>query len=858
LNFHSTILPKLWYPLAATTFTESQCSQILAPALSIGLATSGIVRTLPRDLVHGSVHYQGLGIPSLYSEQGLAHTDVLLRFGNRPDTITGGLLRISVEQLTLEIGLPDPPLQSNIANFSWLTPTWLTHTGQFLSSSGLQLRTDLPTLPIYREDDQYLMVAFLRAGITGLRFLHYCRMYLRVTCLSELVSGDGCSITDKSWLGIRDDKRPHYWNYPNQARPNEKTWDLWRSALTATFQLEGQTLPQRHSSARIYYELVNHDRRDSHRRFTSIDLPLRSLPSDMSRAVVRRVHNYLQYDGTSEMVVFHPATPTVHSLTQFQQKLGCEYEWIFSRGQYTDDGWEVAESLQYGGCMAISDGSYKDGLGMASLVILGKTKRCRVRADVVSPGGPNGQNTFRSELAGLYATVIWVTSIAEYYGVSGGTIEFGCDCSSALWQCFIRLAPHKPTTPHNDLIQAIIHAIKESPVEWQQRYVKGHADREGRELTEWERLNCEMDACAKQYWEEVRQAKPPISYVVPGEPWSAWLHGRKIHVNLRQELLQAISTQRITSYYLQSGRFNEQTIAMVDWAAVGSAAKALPLTRRLWMVKHVSGYCGVGVNLVKWKQHSSDLCPRCGSPGKTSENIARCPQLEAGQVWTQSLQRLRDRLQDLQTAPALVELVLAYLLSWKEDIGSPTPPVPDHLYQLVEAQSTIGWQRFLEGSISVKWQEHQARYYTAIGSKLSVRRWTTALIHKLWDVSWDQWEHRNDAVHQAAGAIRRSADIRARIEQEWVTGGRELLPHHQHLFDGTMDGLLSNNVSFQRAWLESVWGARCLYASRDHHAVECQRAMMYRFFGQPQQPPRQLVPRESGPRRGGRGRRRPQ
>ena len=54
-------------------------------------------------------------------------------------------------------------------------------------------------------------------------------------------------------------------------------------------------------------------------------------------------------------------------------------------------------------------------------------------------------------------------------------------------------------------------------------------------------------------------------------------------------------------------------------------------------------------------------------------------------------------------------------------------------------------QRDLYGRID--WEQAQEAYYKWYRSRKSARRWTTALIQKLWNVAWDLWEHRNGIVH---------------------------------------------------------------------------------------------------------------
>ena len=69
------------------------------------------------------------------------------------------------------------------------------------------------------------------------------------------------------------------------------------------------------------------------------------------------------------------------------------------------------------------------------------------------------------------------------------------------------------------------------------------------------------------------------------------------------------------------------------------------------------------------------------------------------------------------------------------------------------AQDRIGWHHFLEGSLSPLWQQVQHDYLLFIGSRRSSLRWVSALICKLWDVAWDQWEHRNGILHETENEV---------------------------------------------------------------------------------------------------------
>jgi hypothetical protein len=86
-------------------------------------------------------------------------------------------------------------------------------------------------LPLIRDNDKYIMEEFYRSGQRGqaLFRLNCCRMYLQVTTVSDITTGDGYYITQYAWMGQFDHHQTSRYEWPRQPRPTD--WSLWRSAL---------------------------------------------------------------------------------------------------------------------------------------------------------------------------------------------------------------------------------------------------------------------------------------------------------------------------------------------------------------------------------------------------------------------------------------------------------------------------------------------------------------------------------------------------------------------------------------------------------------------------------------------------
>jgi hypothetical protein len=199
----TAIMKTLENPLAVSTLTEQQCSDIMKPLLKVGLSHSGIPNSFPRALVHAPVKVQGLNINHLYLNQNVQHIQKILKYC-RSATMTGQLIRCSVEQHKVELGLPGPFFcQDYSAWGSVATRTWVSQTWLFVSKNGMRIEDDTPDIPLRAQGDKYIMQVFYNAGYRReeLRRLNLCRLFLRAATVADLITADGSQILESAWEG---------------------------------------------------------------------------------------------------------------------------------------------------------------------------------------------------------------------------------------------------------------------------------------------------------------------------------------------------------------------------------------------------------------------------------------------------------------------------------------------------------------------------------------------------------------------------------------------------------------------------------------------------------------------------------
>ena len=59
--------------------------------------------------------------------------------------------------------------------------------------------------------------------------LKICRLFLKSTYLSEIITGNGKLIRVTAWNGTKNTARYRY-EYPTHIKPNQKIWEKWQAA----------------------------------------------------------------------------------------------------------------------------------------------------------------------------------------------------------------------------------------------------------------------------------------------------------------------------------------------------------------------------------------------------------------------------------------------------------------------------------------------------------------------------------------------------------------------------------------------------------------------------------------------------
>ena len=145
---------------------------------------------------------------------------------------------------------------------------------------------------------------------------------------------------------------------------------------------------------------------------------------------------------------------------------------------------------------------------------------------------------------------------------------------------------------------------------------------------------------------------------------------------------------------------------------------------------------------LRGNQNHAD-CPRCGQ-FEDAPHVVRCKGNGTDDIFEVAVQKLELKMGDSFTAPEIITSLGTRIRQWRkhsseQTVNQDTPfPVYRQHDQLgtkdaVKEQDKIGWYNLLLGRMSQKWRDVQQKYLELLGKRTTGRRWTIAIISKIWD-----------------------------------------------------------------------------------------------------------------------------
>ena len=844
LALTSTIFGTWAYPSSATNFTRKQAELLIKPVFQVILPKIGVNRHLPKPYRYASLSHHGLASQDFFVNQGVDHIVKMLAHVAK-HTYVGGLIEAILETAMLEIGSGTNIFQLDYNKYSvLLTESWIKIPWRCCSDHSIHVDGTYNLPKLARVNDRFLMEMAVSSDIftkKELQTINRCRLFLRVLCLSDICSGDGKRVTERYYSGIADPHRVSCFAWPFQAQPTMSEWKIWRKCVTMVwasqprlslstalgawnrhshqhwrwFFLDGVLYFNNDSgSFDVYKTSILASRRSQSRLFFPTGEVLHEISSSVQAATVQLYdHRCVLFEGAASFC----CVPDDDEERQRDQMIVSK---LLSSGRWLNDGKDLVNAIRERRAVCVADGSYHPEflIGTAGYVFDDGLSSVIGTGGHRVPGPCSSQCSYRSELFGVYLSLLTVKVLCDKYNVNSGQITIGCDNLGALdkglREQFFPSVQHK----HHDLIWAIHSLRHEMTIDLCFKHVEGHQDKKSElPLDRWAQLNLLADAEAKRHLSWYIQ-HPSHDYDLPivTPHWSVRVNGNTVTQDVRTTLQNYVNDSAMKKFLVRKGTLTNLTYDYVDWRSNGTAMRGLSFNERIWVTKHVSGFCGCGKMMERYKQWETSTCPRCGDCIEDNWHVLWCDETIARGLRHKLTTSVDTWLRENNSHPALHRLVVKALQSG--DSVSFSSSVRGHLdpniVNLAQEQDRIGFRNFFYGRISKKWSSIQHEYLRlhVPTSRRSGKSWAAGLIKQIYRWSRGQWQSRNDVVHERdsdAVAVQLMSSTDRKIKKEFLRGFDGLRTKDQYVFSGvTEKDMLKKSQTDKESWLYHMTSVR--------------------------------------------------
>lgn len=232
--YHAMYIPSITYPLPLSNLTNAQCECLDREMKQAILPRCGYNRNTPNAVVYGPTELAGIELRSLPLEKGAAQLQSLVLC-----LCTGGVPRdlanVAIAWAQYLVGTRISLFLDTTTPLPHLNPmTWIPPIRSFLKTFGGKLELEQTFLPkLQRKRNSFIMDNMSQENFssTEMQKINACRLYLRVTLVSDIVLSNGRSIQETVVRGDKCLMSSYRGLKPYQDQPSQATWQLWKRAL---------------------------------------------------------------------------------------------------------------------------------------------------------------------------------------------------------------------------------------------------------------------------------------------------------------------------------------------------------------------------------------------------------------------------------------------------------------------------------------------------------------------------------------------------------------------------------------------------------------------------------------------------
>ena len=768
------------YVLPSTYFTKDELSKIQSTSHSAMISRMGYCRTTPREIIFGSKYYGGVGLFHLYDDQGYGQLKTFIKFWRSPSTQAGKLLRILLSWCQYCVGTKAAVLQDVHSIWPHFESRWISSLRQYLSTTSGQLELNNSDTAMHRRfHDAHIMDVALTCGrfkAATIRRINYCRMYLNVLVLSDIVMPCGTRFDPAAYEGTK----ALYFTNPNhqvhQEKPGWKSWKTWRKLLNILCKpkrrlylsqpLGPWQVPSLHLSEnwpfiidpttntvyqRAGTEFTLHNRitynydKDSS---SSVDaLPVTAVPVF---AITRPSTISVSPNISAPM-----ASPPPQVLTTFGTYLDQAASWerhLFATLEFNQPEQRVWTILSQEPCLCASDGSAPHHQGGFAWVISNQQGEQLARCS--GPAFGHKISSYLAESYGILSLLLFFHTMNQTHSdkpkCSQQCHSIYCDNEGLVttltkYSTYSHIYPNLTVSPEWDTIAQINETLKQlTPQQPLIVHISGHQD----DRTPYEalslpaQLNCDADALASKYLIDNPRIDHQFVPLLPKAECLLHLPQGTITRDYSQELRNTRTDNAFQKRMCTKNGWDPSDLKSIDWNAHAQALRKQE-HRRSTFVKYIHDLLPLGRRVHRYNPKYPPCCPSCQEPNEDLKHFWTCP-APTRIAWRNNfLSSLKQRLLELRTVKhvrnSLLDRVQSILHGTHPTMTSAEP----HLVTLSQAQEAIGWEQILKGIFSSLWNTH----IVLKSQRQAHTNWTAEVIDCIFQHWWLLWEMRNQDQH---------------------------------------------------------------------------------------------------------------
>ncbi len=423
-------------------------------------------------------------------------------------------------------------------------------------------------------------------------------------------------------------------------------------------------------------------------------------------------------------------------------------------------------------------------------------------------------SNYRGELLGAVVSLLILRAASVSLDHLSPITTLHCDNRGVIHHCNSPLTALTEKQKQADLIRLIKYLKSTNRTRTTWEWVEGHAvERKGRWHSSLpERLNDQADKLVKTALLSAIAGGHVMTGDFPFEVVKLEISGKWVRGSPRQALDSDWGFWSARELFHEKNILSRDDFHLVWWDGLAEAMARYPKMYRVWMTKHVSGFCGNNVQQYCWsKGDHSPKCEFCGKEDEYTSHICRCDDPGRDSMFRTSVSELTSWMINTLGENYIASTVEGYL----PGRGRVTMESCHHgtntiLLDVCRESDRLGWDSFIKGRITTLWISVVAPHLLRGIRQVLPRSWGRKFITKLHNVVHKQWIHRNSMIHFCSTdglTIPEHHEILNQMESYSLVDPETLLPRHQTLLNADFESLGSGPMSHRLLWLANMSSA---------------------------------------------------